>query len=97
MTNVADEAIKIVAGPRQEAYGDKLRNFSDIAALWEPILGTTVTPEQVALCMMQVKISRLLKTTNHHDSLVDICGYALCYESIIEERKPKVFTSGEKL
>jgi hypothetical protein len=41
------------------------------------ILGKhNITPEQVALCMVAVKLSRLVETPGHYDSYVDICGYA---------------------
>jgi hypothetical protein len=46
--------------------------------LWEPILGVPVTPEQVALCMNQLKVARLIKTPGHRDGWVDGIGYLAC-------------------
>jgi hypothetical protein len=48
-----------------------------------------VSAEQVALCMMLVKISRLCQTPDHLDSVVDIAGYSRTYEMVIEKRKEK--------
>ena len=80
---IATEAIDAVTGPRQDAYSHPAINFRRIAALWEPILGMRVTPEDVALCMIQVKVAREL---NRHtrDNLVDICGYVLALDACRE-------------
>jgi hypothetical protein len=69
---------------RGRAYGHPRPNHERIAALWGPILGITVTPEQVALCMVQVKVSRLVQTPDHADSIDDIAGYAECYRQIVD-------------
>jgi hypothetical protein len=59
-------------------YGPIPENHERIAALWSTILGTPVTPVQVALCMIGVKMARLMETPDHQDSAVDIAGYAAC-------------------
>jgi len=81
---LATEAIGLVTGPRQAAYAHPQVNFSRIAALWSPILGVEVTPEQVGLCMVQVKIARQLHA-HSRDSVVDAVGYLLCTEACREE------------
>jgi hypothetical protein len=85
--NALDRANKLVGGDRQNVYGHPLTDFSRTAKLWSAILGVEVTAEQVALCMMLVKISRLCQTPDHIDSIVDIAGYALTYEMVVEKRK----------
>ena len=73
-----EEAAKTVGagGDRHTNYGDAIDNFTDIGKLWAVVLGLDeVTPEQVALCMNQVKVARLKTTPNHMDSWVDGCGY----------------------
>lgn len=77
---IAVEALSLVTGDRQAAYGHPSKNFQDIADLWSPILGTQVTAEQVALCMVQVKIARELNVQKR-DNLVDAIGYLLAYET----------------
>lgn len=65
-------------GERGQTYGDASVNFGRIAELWAPILGVpqgSITAEQVALCMNQVKVSRFIETPNHRDSWLDGAGY----------------------
>lgn len=81
-----------IQGDRQRDYGDKLQNFSQIAMLWQGTLATklqpdaAITPEDVALCMIQVKIARLAKSPDHEDSLLDVAGYAGCMSLLQKER-----------
>lgn len=84
------EAEHLINGPRQSVYAHPFDNFTQTAALWSPILGVEVTPEQVALCMIQVKISRLCNTPDHRDSIVDIAGYAGTYEKVQERRAERI-------
>jgi hypothetical protein len=71
------EASDIVSGARDAAYGSPEDNFARIAALWSPIFKTDVTPRQVTLAMIQLKVAREI---NKHsdDNFVDIAGYAAC-------------------
>tara|TARA_R100001443_G_scaffold30122_1_gene43639 strand:+ start:8282 stop:8701 length:420 start_codon:yes stop_codon:yes gene_type:complete len=72
---ILKQAEKLINGDRNKNYGDAKQNFQDIADLWSVFLGTKVTQEQVAVCMILMKCSRLMKS-NHMDGWVDICGYA---------------------
>ena len=91
--DLLSKAREIIHGDRQQDYGDKLQNFSQIAMLWQGILApqladdSKITPELVALCMIAVKIARLSKSPDHQDSILDIAGYAGCYDILQEERK----------
>lgn len=86
------QADMLINGDRQQDYGDKLQNFSQIAMLWQGTLAAklapdaSITPEDVALCMIQVKIARLAKKPDHFDSILDVAGYAGCYNKLQEER-----------
>lgn len=73
--SVTLEANEIVNGPRQQSYGHPRKNFEQTAKIWSAILGVSVTPEQVGLCMIGVKLSRQSHTPKR-DNLVDIAGYA---------------------
>lgn len=90
--SMLQQAEALIGGQRQQDYGNKLQNFSQIAMLWQGTLamklapGMRLTPEDVALCMMQVKIARLAKSPDHKDSIVDVAGYAGCYDILQEER-----------
>ncbi len=67
-----------LATERGVRYGHPSENFARIAALWKPILAAdNLTPEQtVALCMIAVKLARLIETPDDPDSIDDIVGYA---------------------
>lgn len=82
--SVLEEAERIINGQRRDDYGDVLPSFVQIADLWNPILGVEITPQQVALCMIQLKIGRYLYG-HTRDSVVDIAGYAGCLEKIERE------------
>ncbi len=82
---IAEEALAAVTGPRQRDYAHPKVNFQRIADLWSPILGVKVTPEQVALCMIQVKVGRLMNRYTR-DSVVDILGYALTLDACREDQ-----------
>ena len=69
-----EEALLTISGPRRGDYGDATESFRRIALTWSAVLGINVTPQQVALCMVGLKICREANA-HKHDSLVDICGY----------------------
>ena len=77
-----EEAQSIIKGARQESYGRALESFTRIGKLWEQVLGVEISPEQVALCLVQLKVSRAVSSPTHRDSWVDIAGYAGCWELI---------------
>ena len=61
---------------RRDDYGDPAEQFRAIADRWSITLGTPITPSQVALCMIDLKLARLAYDPGHVDSLVDVIGYA---------------------
>lgn len=71
-----DKAGELISGQRAEDYGDATESFKRIALIWSAILGTDVTAEQVAACMIGLKLGRLSNEISHEDSWVDIIGYA---------------------
>lgn len=83
------EAERLVNGERGSDYGHPLDDFSKTAKLWSVILNTEVTAEQVALCMLQVKVSRQLNK-HKRDNLVDMIGYTLTLDKVISERVKRV-------
>ncbi len=78
---ILEEAAIIISGPRRESYGDVLTSFTRIARLWSPILGMPISPQQVAACMIQLKVAREMNS-HSRDNLVDICGYAALLEEL---------------
>ena len=61
---------------RRSIYGDPRQSMAAIAARWSITLGHPVTPAQVALCMIDLKLVRLGHDPRHLDSLRDVAGYA---------------------
>ena len=81
---LAADAVQAVTGPRQRDYAHPKINFQRIADLWSIVLDVDITPEQVALCMIQVKIAREM---NRHtrDNIVDLIGYSLTLDACMED------------
>lgn len=82
---ITQEANRLVTTERGAAYGHPLDDFSKIAQIWSALLGCTVTPEQVGLCMIGVKLSREVNA-HKRDTLVDIAGYAQTVQMVHDER-----------
>ena len=78
------KAHELIYSDRQQDYGPAKENFQNIADLWSTVLGIPVTPDQVALCMIQVKVARLIRSPYHEDSWVDIAGYVGCKQKMID-------------
>jgi hypothetical protein len=70
---------------RGKVYGNAKENMERTATMWGEVLKTKVTGAEVALCMIQAKIARLIETPNHIDSIVDIAGYAAVLRDCVEE------------
>lgn len=86
-STVLAEASDLIYGSRQQEYGNAKTNFGDIGRLWEPILGHEVSAEEVALCLLQLKVARAINDTRQgreikRDTIVDLAGYAGCIEKI---------------
>ena len=66
----------LINGDRHTDYGEAYANHARIALIWEVILNQKIEPEQVALCMLGVKVARLVNDIHKADSWIDIAGYA---------------------
>jgi Domain of unknown function (DUF6378) len=65
-----------IIAERGAAYGDVAASMSAIAERWSMTLGHAVTPSQVVLCMIDLKLTRLAHDPAHRDSALDVIGYA---------------------
>jgi len=83
--SILEEAKRIVHGERGENYGHPFEDFSRTAKIWSAILDIKVTPEQVALCMVGVKISREINRPKR-DNIVDGAGYFETLDMVKKER-----------
>ena len=72
---ILDRAAQVL-NARAESYGPAAASFVAVAARWSLTLGRTITPAEVVLCMIDLKLVRLAHDPGHRDSLIDIIGYA---------------------
>ena len=70
---------------RERTYGPPADNFDVIAKRWSLVLGVTVSPAQVALCLIDLKLARLSHDPAHLDSIIDVAGYAACLREVTRE------------
>lgn len=80
---ILEEATEVVGG-RGKSYGSPEDNFGRIADLWSAHTvnrygtGLKFDAADVAMMMALMKIARLENDPQHHDSWVDLAGYAAC-------------------
>jgi hypothetical protein len=70
---------------RRDRYGDPEINFEQIATRWSMTLGAKVTPAQVALCLIDLKMARLSRDPCDLDSQTDVAGYAACLREVTRD------------
>ena len=83
--SVLEEAAKYVTGPRRRDYGTPDESFGLIASSWSVQLKHEVTPMQVAMCLILLKVARQANSPKR-DNLVDIAGYAQCASELKGEK-----------
>lgn len=80
MESILEEAQRLVHGDRQQDYGHPASDFTRTGVFWTEALkgklkeGETIGPEDVALCMVFVKLSREINRPKR-DNRVDGAGY----------------------
>lgn len=73
------EAARLITTERNLDYGPPSENFDRIARLWSVVLGIEVTMEDVAMCMVAMKMARYASKSGYQpDTWIDIAGYAGC-------------------
>lgn len=82
---ILEEAARLIDGERDQQYAPPKVNFTRIAALWSAYNGNTYTPQDVAIMMTLLKISRLANNDMARDSWVDAAGYLACGAECVEE------------
>lgn len=75
---ILETARTCVCGKRETDYGSPEDNFRKIALLWTAYLGRSVTPIDVAMMMVLLKVARTKGGVGSDDNFVDIAGYAAC-------------------
>ena len=65
-----------VVRDRRHTHGQPRDLFERVAVRWSQLLGAPVTPAQVVLCLIDLKVARLAHNPRHLDSITDVAGYA---------------------
>jgi hypothetical protein len=82
-----DSILKHASGvleERSKTYGEPATAMAAIAARWSLTLGHPVTPAEVVLCMIDLKLTRLARDPKHQDSILDIAGYAALLHEVTQ-------------
>jgi hypothetical protein len=74
-----------VGRDRRHTYGQPTHLFERVATRWSQVLGITVTPAQVIVCLIDLKVARLTHDPGHLDSIIDIAGYAGCLAELLPD------------
>lgn len=86
--SILDDAKDIIYGDREKTYGAPDKNLKAIAGYWANHLNTRfgtyndITPEDVCIMMVLLKVARLGNDQQHRDSKVDAAGYIALMERI---------------
>ena len=70
---------------RRRQYGASVDLFERVAVRWSHVLGTKVTPAQVIVCLVDLKVARHTHDPRHLDSITDIAGYASCLAEVLSD------------
>lgn len=87
---ILEEARRLVHLERIQEYGHPLDDFSRTAGMATAMLsnklmaGCTISPEEVGLFMILVKVSRQVNKSKR-DNMVDVAGYAETVQMVVEE------------
>lgn len=84
--SINEEAERLINGDRNKTYDHPFDNFNRIAKIWSVIFDIEVTPEQVGLAMVGVKIAREAYKPKR-DNLVDGAGYFGTIQMVKDERE----------
>lgn len=85
--DILKSAIGLINGDRAEDYGDAFENHKRIAELWSVVFGIKVTTQQVVLCLILLKVARLIYSPSKKDSWIDIAGYSGIGGEFVEKEK----------
>lgn len=84
-----DTALKDLNRERGSVYGTPLEDFNRVAIMSEQLDSCSNQAIRHCMRMIVVKLSRLVQTPDHLDSMEDIAGYARCMAMVIDEQRKR--------
>jgi len=75
-TEILRTANEFVSKDRQQTHGQAEDNFANISRLWSAYLNHPITPQDVAILMVLLKVVRFKGNPSHIDNAIDMCGYS---------------------
>ena len=79
-----ERAAAVVAARRGEC-GQPTDLFERVAVRWSQVLEVPVTPAQVVVCLIDLKVVRVAHNPRHLDSIADLAGYAGCLAEVLSD------------
>ncbi len=71
-------------------YGDSKDNLRCIALRWSTIFKQPVSPCQVIMAMIDLKVARLINNYQNLDSFVDIAGYSALAKDFVSLKRDEL-------
>ena len=90
-----EKASELVAGNRENDYGDKVHNHKNIARLWSSYLDTEIKAHDVAIMMTLLKVARTKLGDVSEDTYIDMAAYS-AIAGEIKFKEPKEESEGER-
>ena len=75
-TEILRTANEYITKDRASTHGEAENNFTNISRLWSAYLNHPVTPQDVAILMVLLKVVRFKGNPSHVDNAIDMCGYS---------------------
>jgi hypothetical protein len=88
---ILDAATQAVTKDRAATHGEAESSFAEIGKIWGIRLGVSISPEQVAIMLTDLKTVRAWHNPAHADNWVDMAGYAACGGEIATAEKQMSF------
>jgi|TARA_R110002020_G_scaffold524_1_gene2604 hypothetical protein len=85
-TDILKTASSLVGTDRAKQYGDYTALHERIAELWSVYLKTKIRPQDVAFCMVLLKVARNDIGEFHKDNGIDAAAYSALWAALSENR-----------
>lgn len=86
-TEILRTANEFITKDRQKTHGQAEDNFSNISRLWSAYLNHPITPQDVAILMVLLKVVRFKGNPSYVDNAIDMCGYSALAGEIGQQLK----------